>query len=197
MINESDQVFECRNWLWRKLLSQKDTKALKFLAKEHGYQLKTVEAAVEVNAAQKTRLYKKASERLITFDGLESSCSWTAFKPGTDDLREAPSIDNIDLLMRQGAEITVYDPVAMDRFKAVFDEPICYRSLSYAPTPQEALKDANICFIFTEWDEIKQIKPDTFKSHMRTPLVYDGRNVFDKKMMKENGIEYYSISKIG
>ena len=174
----------------------KDTKALKFLAKEHGYQLKTVEAAVEVNAAQKTRLYKKASERLITFDGLKVAVLGLAFKPGTDDLREAPSIDNIDLLMRQGAEITVYDPAAMDRFKAQFlTNQYATGSLSYATTPQEALKDANICFIFTEWDEIKQIKPDTFKSHMRTPLVYDGRNVFDKKMMKENGIEYYSIGR--
>ena len=174
----------------------KDTKALKFLAKEHGYQLKTVEAAVEVNAAQKTRLYKKACERLITFDGLKVAVLGLAFKPGTDDLREAPSLDNIELLMKQGADITVYDPAAMERFRQQFPvEKFPAGKLSYANSPTEALEEANICFIFTEWTEIKELGAEEFVKHMRTPLVYDGRNLFDKKQMKNSGVEYYSIGR--
>lgn len=174
----------------------KDTKALKFLAKEHGYQLKTVEAAVEVNAAQKTRLYKKASERLITFDGLKVAVLGLAFKPGTDDLREAPSIDNIALLLKQGAYVSVYDPAAMERFKHEFkmDHEMSGK-LIYSDNPQKALEEANICFIFTEWEEIKCLDPEVFLEKMRTPLVYDGRNIFNKGRMKEAGVEYYSIGR--
>ena len=168
----------------------KDTKALKYLAKQHGYKLKTVEAAVDVNIEQKTKLYKKACERLITFNGLKVAVLGLAFKPGTDDLREAPSLDNIELLLKQGANIYAYDPVAMENFRKKYPTQI-----KYVENPEEALKDANVCFIFTEWKEIKEIKPDTYKKLMKTPLVYDGRNIYDLKEMKDKQVEYYSIGR--
>ena len=168
----------------------KDTKALKYLAKKNGYKLRTVEAAVDVNAEQKTKLYNKASERLITFNGLKVAVLGLAFKPGTDDLREAPSIDNIELLLKQGANIYAYDPVAMDNFKKKYPDKI-----TYVNTPEEALENANVCFIFTEWNQIKQIKPETYKKLMRTPLVYDGRNIYSLEEMKKNNVEYYSIGR--
>ncbi|WP_417090090.1 UDP-glucose dehydrogenase family protein, partial [Eubacterium maltosivorans] len=89
----------------------KDTKALKYLARQNGYQLKTVEAAVDVNQEQKIRLFQKACERLITFSGLKVAVLGLTFKPGTDDLREAPSLENIPLLLKQGAQVAAYDPV--------------------------------------------------------------------------------------
>ena len=174
----------------------KDTKALKYLAKQYGYQIKTVEAAVDVNAAQKTRLYQKACKRMITFEGLKVAVLGLAFKPGTDDLREAPSLDNVRLLLENGAQITAYDPVAADNFRQVYPEGKAGRgSISYVDTPEEALKDANMCFVFTEWEQIRSLKPETFVERMRIPLVYDGRNVFDVEKMKEAGIEYYSIGR--
>ncbi len=168
----------------------KDTKALKYLAKQYGYKLRTVEAAVDVNSEQKTKLYKKACDRLITFNGLKVAVLGLAFKPGTDDLREAPSIDNIELLLKQGAKIYAYDPVAMDNFKKRYPD-----NITYVESPEDALKQANVCFIFTEWKEIKQIEPRTYKALMKTPLVYDGRNIYDINDMKEAGIEYYSIGR--
>ena len=168
----------------------KDTKALKYLAKQYGYILKTVEAAVDVNTAQKTKLYKKASDRLITFNGLKVAVLGLTFKPGTDDLREAPSIDNVELLLKQGAKIYAYDPVGVENFKKKYPNEIVYVS-----NPEEALKDANVCFIFTEWNEIKAIKPETYKDLMKTPLVYDGRNIYDLNEMKEAQVEYYSIGR--
>lgn len=174
----------------------KDTKALKYLAKQYGYQIKTVEAAVDVNAAQKTRLYQKACKRMITFEGLKVAVLGLAFKPGTDDLREAPSLDNVRLLLENGAQITAYDPVAADNFRKVYPEGKAGRgSISYVDTPEEALKDANMCFVFTEWEQIRSLKPETFVERMRIPLVYDGRNVFDVEKMKEAGTEYYSIGR--
>lgn len=174
----------------------KDTKALKFLAKQSGYQLKTVEAAVDVNTRQKTRLYYKASKRMITFQGLKVAVLGLAFKPGTDDLREAPSIDNIDLLLEQGAEIVAYDPVAEQNFRKKYPQGKQRNgSISYVSRPIDALQGANICFIFTEWDEIKALKPKEFHDYMRTPLVYDGRNIFNVSEMQKTEIEYYSIGR--
>ncbi len=168
----------------------KDTKALKYLAKQHGYHLKTVEAAVDVNEAQKMKLFKKASERLITFNGLKVATLGLTFKSGTDDLREAPSINNIELLLKNGSNIYAYDPVGMENFKKRYPTQI-----TYVNTPEEALKDANVCFLFTEWEEIKNIKPETYKKLMKTPLVYDGRNMYELDEMKSNGVEYYSIGR--
>ena len=168
----------------------KDTKALSYLAKQNGYTLRTVQAAVDVNKTQKTKLYRKACDRLITFDHLKVAVLGLAFKAGTDDLREAPSLDNVALLLEQGADIYAYDPVAMDNFKKKYPTQI-----HYVKNPEEALEKANVCFIFTEWDEIKSIKPETYKKLMRTPLVYDGRNIYELEDMKEAGIEYYSIGR--
>ncbi len=174
----------------------KDTKALKYLASKNGYTLRTVEAAVEVNTRQKTRLYEKASERMITFTGLKVAVLGLAFKPGTDDLREAPSIDNIGLLLEQGAEIVAFDPVATPNFKKKFPEGTIGKGrISYVDSAKEALQDANICFVFTEWKEIRELKPALFKEKMKTPLVYDGRNVYSVAEMKDAGVEYYSIGR--
>ena len=167
----------------------KDTKALKHLAREHGYRLRTVEAAVDVNAEQKVRLFHKASKRLISFDNMKVAVLGLAFKAGTDDLREAPSLDNVPLLLEQGALITGYDPVAGENFKKKFPE------IPLAKTPEEALDGTSCCFIFTEWQEIRNLKPEDFKKHMRTPRVYDGRNLFDPAEMKAAGVEYYSIGR--
>ena len=174
----------------------KDTKALKYLAHQNGYTLRTVEAAVDVNAEQKTRLFRKASNRMITFQNLRVAVLGLAFKAGTDDLREAPSLDNVELLLENGADIYAYDPIAADNFKKRYPEGACGKgAIHYMDTPQDALRDAHICFIFTEWQEIKAVTADEYKQFMNIPLVYDGRNLYDTAQMKDAGIEYYSIGR--
>ena len=174
----------------------KDTKALKFLAKEHGYELKTIEACVEVNTKQKTRLFEKAKERMITFEGLKVAVLGLTFKAGTDDLREAPSSENIKLLLEKGADIYAYDPAGVPRAKMEFPEGVNGRGkITYVNSPEEALQGANICFLFTEWPQIKAVTPEQYKELMRTPLVYDGRNLHSLDAMKEAGVEYYSIGR--
>lgn len=174
----------------------KDTKALAYLAKQHGYELRTVKAAVDVNKDQKTMLYKKACRRLITFNGLKVAVLGLTFKPGTDDLRESPSLDNVPLLLEQGADIYAYDPVGEDNFKKKYPEgKNVIGSISYVKNLEEALTGANVCFIFTEWGQVKAIKPNVYKNLMRTPLVYDGRNIYDSMDMIKAGVEYYSIGR--
>ncbi len=174
----------------------KDTKALKYLARQNGYTLRTVEAAVDVNAEQKTKLFHKASNRMITFQNLKVAVLGLAFKAGTDDLREAPSLDNVQLLLESGADLYAYDPVAADNFKKRYPEGANEKgTIQYVSTPEEALEGANICFIFTEWGEIRAVTPETFKEKMRIPLVYDGRNLYSLDAMREAGVEYYSIGR--
>lgn len=174
----------------------KDTKALRFLADKYGYKLRTVDAAVEVNQEQKLRLFQKASDRMITFFGLKTAVLGLTFKPGTDDLREAPSLDNIPLLLEQGAFVYAYDPVGIENFRKHFPEGVNSNGfIFYTDSPEEALEEAEICFIFTEWQEIKAVEPEVYKKLMRVPLVYDGRNLYKHKEMQEAGVEYYSIGR--
>ena len=174
----------------------KDTKALEYLARQNGYELRTVKAAIDVNREQKTMLYKKACRRLITFNGLKVAVFGLTFKPGTDDIREAPSLENVPLLLDQGADIYAFDPVGTDNFKKKYPEGKNGRgTITYVNDPKEALKNANVCFIFTEWEEIRSIEPTTYKELMKTPLVYDGRNIYKIEDMYTAGIEYYSIGR--
>ena len=167
----------------------KDTKALTYLAKQHGVALKTVDAAVEINAAQRTRLFEKAKKRLMTFENMRVAVLGLAFKPGTDDLREAPSLENVRLLLEHGADLVCYDPVAGENFQKK------YPNVPLAKSVEEALDGAFCCFIFTEWDEFVRLSPEVFRRKMRVPLVYDGRNIFDPDNMKRGGVEYYSIGR--
>ena len=133
---------------------------------------------------------------MISFSGLMAAVLGLTFKAGTDDLREAPSIDNLKLLLSAGADVYAYDPKGEERARQLFPEGMGKAgTMQYVDSPEEALSGANICFVFTEWGEIKAIEPKRFKELMHTPLVYDGRNLYDPGQMKEAGVEYYSIGR--
>ncbi|GAB2537964.1 UDP-glucose dehydrogenase family protein [Gracilibacillus alcaliphilus] len=174
----------------------KDTSALEFIARQNGYNLRTVKATIDVNIEQKIKLYEKARQRVITFDGIKVAVLGLTFKPGTDDLREAPSLENIPLLLKEGSDIYAYDPVGSDNFQQFYPEGDHDKGrITYVTSPEEALTGASICFIFTEWGEIKAITPDQYRHLMRSPLVYDGRNIYDVQEMADSEVEYYSIGR--
>jgi UDPglucose 6-dehydrogenase len=105
-------------------------------------------------------------------------------------------LDNVPLLLEQGADIYAYDPVGIENFQKKYPEgKIDNGSIKYVADIEEALAGANVCFIFTEWGEIKAVKPEDYKRLMKTPRVYDGRNIYDLAEMKEAGVEYYSIGR--
>lgn len=168
----------------------KDTKALHWLSNSNGYELKTVSAAIEVNEAQKLKLIRKASEDIENFEDLKVAVLGVTYKPGTDDLREAPALVNIDSLLEREASVFAYDPVGLNNAKKIYRNRI-----NYCDDIEDALKDADICFIMTEWDEIKKIRPNEFAELMKSPIVYDGRNCYDPKLMEEYGVKYYSIGR--
>ena len=168
----------------------KDTKALHWLSIYNGYELKTVKAAIEVNEAQKLKLVRKASNLVDNFEGMEVCVLGLTFKPGTDDLREAPSISNINYLLERGANITAYDPVGIENTKKIFGD-----SIKYTTSIDEAITNTELCFIMTEWKDIIEYDIRNYKDKMKKPVVLDGRNCYNVSDMHDQGIDYYSIGR--
>lgn len=168
----------------------KDTKALHWLANDQDYELKTIKAAIEVNENQKVKLIKKARKIIDSFDGVKVAVLGLTFKPGTDDMREAPSIPNINYLIERGADVTAYDPVGIHNAKKIFSEKI-----KYTTDIDEAIKDAEVCFIMTEWKDVINYDLSKYKKLMKKALVFDGRNCYSVEDIESEGIEYYSIGR--
>lgn len=168
----------------------KDTKALSWLASFNDNELKTVKAAIEVNESQKFKLIKKARKYYEDLHGLTAAVLGLTFKPGTDDLREAPSLVNIPILLEDGVKIKAWDPVGIPNYKKIYPDGI-----TYCESIDNALEGTDICFIFTEWEEVKRLKPDDFKRRMRRAIVLDGRNCFSLKEFSGSGVVYDSVGR--
>lgn len=168
----------------------KDTKALSWVASYNDVELKTIKAAIEVNDQQKLKLLKKARKYYADFAGLTVAILGLTFKPGTDDLREAPSLVNIPILLDDGAFVKAWDPVGVPNFKKKVPEGI-----TYCDTIFDTLKDADICFVFTEWPEVKALKPELFLSAMKHAIVLDGRNCLDAGAFYASDVAYEGIGR--
>ncbi|HEX2945824.1 MAG TPA: UDP-glucose/GDP-mannose dehydrogenase family protein [Clostridia bacterium] len=168
----------------------KDTKALHWLANFHDYELKTIKAAIEVNENQKLRLVKKARKYFESFSEINTAVLGLTFKPGTDDLREAPSLQTIPILLEDGANIRAWDPVGIENYKK-----LCPDGIKYCETIEETIKDAEVCFILTEWPEIREFDIRKFAYLMHRPLVIDGRNCYPLEAASKAGIIYESIGR--
>ncbi len=169
----------------------KDTKALHTLANNlYDYELKTVKAAIEVNANQKLKLIRKARKYYETFNGLNVAVLGLAFKPNTDDLREAPSLVNIPIILEDGAHIKAYDPIGEKNYKKIYPTEI-----EYCNSVEETLKDTDICFIFTEWDFVKNMDINLYSKLMKKPIIIDGRNCYKLEDVKNKNILYESIGR--
>ncbi|MCD7919244.1 MAG: UDP-glucose/GDP-mannose dehydrogenase family protein [Clostridiales bacterium] len=168
----------------------KDTKALHWVSNYYDREMQTIKAAIEVNDRQKLLLVKKARNYYDSLEGRKIAVLGLTFKPETDDLREAPSLVNIPILLDDGAEIYAWDPVGVNNYKKFYPDEI-----TYCDTIEEALQDADLCLIFTEWAEVKALSPDTFRSLMKTPIVLDGRNCFALEQFEGSGVIYNSVGR--
>lgn len=169
----------------------KDVKALAQTAREHDYHFRVLEAVDEVNEHQKQILVKKLKRYFR--DGLKGRtvCLWgLAFKPNTDDLREAPSLAVIKGLLAEGVNVRAHDPAALNGAKAIFG-----KSVSLFDNNYDALKGADALVIVTEWNEFRRPDYARMKSLMKRPVIFDGRNIYDPKVMREQGFEYYGIGR--
>lgn len=169
----------------------KDTKALNFQSDHAGVKLKTVKATIDVNREQRTRLIDKARRFFPTFRDVRVAIIGLTFKPGTDDLREAPAKQNIDILLNEGADIIAWDPLGVENFRKRY--PNC--AINFAKDIDEALTDADVCLIMTEWEKIVEYPLDNYKKYMKRPLVFDGRNCYKLSEAEKHEIFYDSIGR--
>ena len=168
----------------------KDTKALHWLANDHGYEIKTIKAAIEVNENQKFKMFRKAKQRFGNLKGKKVAVLGLTFKPDTDDLREAPSIPNIKRLLEEDAKIVVFDPAGMEKFKEKNNG-----NITYVYRPEEAIKDADMVFIFTEWKEIKSMQIEKYVELMNNAVIFDGRNCYSIEEVQKAKVDYYSVGR--
>ena len=168
----------------------KDVQALVHAARKGGYRFRILEAVEAVNTSQKRRLFEKMEAVLGSLDGKQIAIWGLAFKPRTDDMREAPSITMIEALLEAGAKVVAYDPQAQRPARAIFGSRLTLAAHSY-----EALKGADALGILTEWNEFREPDFSRMRSLMRTPVIFDGRNLFDLAQMRAHGFTYYSIGR--
>ncbi len=171
----------------------KDIQALQHTAGEYGTQLSIIDSVEKVNRTQKQRLLDKVRMRFGEhLDGRKFAIWGLSFKPGTDDMREAPSRVVINGLLTRGASISAYDPVAMPEAKRLFaKEP----RVSFADSPLEALNQADALVIVTEWKEFRSPDYTEIKRRLRQPVLFDGRNLYDPALVREAGMEYFSVGR--
>jgi UDPglucose 6-dehydrogenase len=171
----------------------KDVQALQRTAEENGTTLRVLAAVEDANAAQKQRLVDKIVARLgDDLSGRKMAVWGLAFKPNTDDMREAPSRSVIDGLRSRGASIVAYDPVAMKEARRVFGEG---NGVAYAASPQAALAGADALVIVTEWKEFRSPDFDAVRDALKMPLIFDGRNLYDPAFVRSQGFEYFPIGR--
>ena len=168
----------------------KDVKALIKTAEKAGYDMRVLRAVEDVNEEQKKLLYKKLLAELGDLRGKRIALWGLAFKPETDDMREATSLVIIDLLTRAGANVRVYDPVAMNECRRRVGDIV-----EYATDMYDALVDADAMLLLTEWKQFRMPSWEVLKRMMRSPLIIDGRNIYDPAEMSEQGIKYHCIGR--
>lgn len=168
----------------------KDTKALVQLAGNVQYPFDLLEAVIHVNNKQQQILYTKAKQLLGSLKEKHVAVLGLAFKPNTDDIREAASLVLIQKLLSEKAYVTVYDPVAMEKAKQVLGE-----SVRYASSALEAITGQEAVFIATEWDEIRALPFSAYIEQMKQPIIFDGRNCYDVKEAEAYELTYVSIGR--
>jgi UDPglucose 6-dehydrogenase len=168
----------------------KDVQAMMRFASEQKYDFKILHAVEAVNVQQKTRLFAKLKKHFGSLKGKTIAVWGLAFKPKTDDMREAPSIPLIESLLAAGAAVQAYDPEAIRVAKGLFGSKVTYATTNY-----DALKGADAVAIVTEWNEFRRPDFIRMRSLMRSPVIFDGRNLFTPEQMKQQEFTYYSIGR--
>jgi len=167
----------------------KDVKALRYMASVHGCHPQLLKAVMEINHDQRIRVVQKLREILGTLQGKAIGILGLSFKPNTDDMREAPSIEIIHLLQNERAQVRAYDPAAMENAKRIL------KDVTYCTSPYEVAEGSDALIVVTEWNEFKQLDMARIRASMRQPVLLDGRNIYDPERMKGLGFVYRGVGR--
>ena len=167
----------------------KDTRALLDISKKHDYHFKIVDATVKVNEMQRQFMTQKIKNAMDGVEGKTIAVLGLAFKPNTDDIREAPSLEIIRALLEAGARVRAFDPAAMEATKQVLPE------IEYGEDTYEVMKEADALIFMTEWNQFRSLDFEKVKNLLNAPLVIDLRNIYDPQRMAEQGFQYYGFGR--
>jgi UDPglucose 6-dehydrogenase len=168
----------------------KDVQALEKSAADSAYDFKILKAVMQVNETQKTILLPRMKKHFGSLKGRKIAVWGLAFKPHTDDVREAPALYNIEALLREGAQVSVHDPEAMPNVKKLLNDSVEFCDSAYQP-----LQAADALLISTEWPEYRTPDFDRLSSDLKSKVIFDGRNLYDLQAMKDLGFTYFSIGR--
>ena len=168
----------------------KDVRALLQIAESHGYDFKIARSVIEVNITQKDRMITKIEHALRGAGGKTIGILGLSFKPNTNDIRESPAVHIIEGLLDIGANIRVYDPVAMDDTKSVLGQRVTYCSDAY-----DAASNADAIILVTEWNQFRNLQLERLKGLLKHPVFIDLRNVYEPDRMRKSGFDYYSVGR--
>jgi UDPglucose 6-dehydrogenase len=167
----------------------KDVKALAYMAAEKGRHPQLLHAVMEINNDRRPMLVSRLREMLGEIQGCAIGLLGLSFKPNTDDMRDAPSIDIAHMLISYGASVRAYDPVAMDAAKPFLPE------VDMMPDPYSMAEGCDALIILTEWNEFKQLDLERIKSLMKQPIILDGRNIYDPQWMASIGFQHRGLGR--
>ena len=167
----------------------KDLAAFIRLAEKVGYDFKLLKAVEEINREQRRLVTRKIESALWIIEGKTVGILGLAFKPGTDDLRNAPCLEVIEFLLQEGAKVKAYDPQAMEKAKKIFPQ------LNYCSDPYEVAQESDCLVLVTEWDEFKKLQFSTIKTLMKQPILVDARNLYNPLEMVQLGFNYIGIGR--
>jgi UDPglucose 6-dehydrogenase len=168
----------------------KDIKAFIKMAKDHGVDFSLLEEVDKINQRRAVQFVEKVRSVLWSLKDKTLAVWGLSFKPNTDDIREAPSLRLVPMLLKEGARLKLYDPKAMENFKKLYPPG---KDLDYAPDMYSAVEGASALLIFTEWEEFQRADLNRVKELMELPIIIDGRNIYEPKVVRGLGFEYYGV----
>jgi len=168
----------------------KDIKAFMKMAKDHGVDFSLLEEVDKINQRRAVQFVEKVKSVLWSLKDKTLAVWGLSFKPNTDDIREAPSLRLVSMLLKEGARLKLYDPKAMENFKRLYPPG---KDLDYAPDMYSAVEGVSALLIFTEWEEFQKADLSKVKELMELPIIIDGRNIYDPDVVRGLGFEYYGV----
>ena len=170
----------------------KDVAAFRYVAEQMGIQFGILREVESINAEQKLRFFQKVRSALWTFRGKRLGVLGLSFKGGTDDIRDSPAIEIIEMLLKEGCSIHAFDPAAMDRAKEIIPPS---DHMFYVEDAYSACRDMDALLILTDWQEFRELDLERLHMHLRYPIIIDGRNLYDPSFMHEHGFTYLSVGR--
>jgi UDPglucose 6-dehydrogenase len=170
----------------------KDIAAFRWVAEQLGQQFDLLAEVEKINSHQKKLFFRKIRAALWTLRGKNLAVLGLAFKGGTDDIRESPAIEIVQMLLKEGCRVTLFDPAAMERTKEVLQPGPQVR---YVSDIYEAARDAHAVLVLSDWQEFTAVDLDRLRRELRHPIVIDGRNLFDPDVMLDKGFTYFSVGR--